>query len=111
MFRSERGLYPRNRILGGGSEGGRCPPPSFLAREGLLLPELPRAADGVRDRGLGPLRLLGIEIDDGAAEGHGLGLQAGVHLGVDGAEYTLGQTASDGDRAVASHEDNRGRAE
>src|SRR5262249_39801999 len=31
MFsRSERGLCPRNRILGGGSEGGRCPPPSVL---------------------------------------------------------------------------------
>src|SRR5215472_13942489 len=28
--RSERGLCPRNRILGGGSEGGRCPPPSVL---------------------------------------------------------------------------------
>src|SRR5215831_14645520 len=33
-FRSERGLCPRNRILGGGSEGGRCPPPSVLARQG-----------------------------------------------------------------------------
>src|SRR5215813_15347619 len=32
--RSERGLCPRNRILGGGSEGGRCPPPSVLACEG-----------------------------------------------------------------------------
>jgi len=30
-FRSERRLCPRNRILGGGSEGGRCPPPSVLA--------------------------------------------------------------------------------
>src|SRR5215468_5909904 len=30
MSRSERGLRPRNRILGGGSEGGRCPPPSVL---------------------------------------------------------------------------------
>src|SRR5215831_16408118 len=29
--RSERGLCPRNRNLGGGSEGGRCPPPSILA--------------------------------------------------------------------------------
>src|SRR5262252_6178090 len=29
--RSERRLCPRNRILGGGSEGGRCPPPSVLA--------------------------------------------------------------------------------
>src|SRR5215470_8224153 len=27
MLRSERGLCPRKRILGGGSEGGRCPPP------------------------------------------------------------------------------------
>src|SRR5262249_49179826 len=32
--RSERGLCPRNRILGRGSEGGRCPPPTVLAQEG-----------------------------------------------------------------------------
>src|SRR5262249_4042187 len=31
MFRSERGLCPRNRIPGGGSEGGRSPPRSVLA--------------------------------------------------------------------------------
>src|SRR5215467_8528004 len=31
MFRSERGLCPRSRIPGGGSEGGRSPPPSVLA--------------------------------------------------------------------------------
>src|SRR5262252_8259685 len=72
---------------------GAMPLPSVLAGEGFLLPELPGPADGARDRGLGPLRLLGIEIDDGAAEGHGLGLQARIHLGVDGAEYTLGQAA------------------
>src|SRR5215467_3887189 len=37
MFRSERGLCPRNRIPGGGSEGGRSPPPSVLARVAVLL--------------------------------------------------------------------------
>ena len=41
MFRSERGLCPRSRIPGEGSEGGRSPPPSVLvpARlvRGLLL--------------------------------------------------------------------------
>src|SRR5215472_9112139 len=37
MFRSERGLCPRNRILGGGSEGGRGPPPSVLACDQNLL--------------------------------------------------------------------------
>src|SRR5262249_23005508 len=30
MFRCERGLCPRNGTLGGGSEGGRSPPPSVL---------------------------------------------------------------------------------
>src|SRR5499425_327275 len=37
MFRPERGLCPRNRIPGGGSEGGRSPPPSVLARVAVLL--------------------------------------------------------------------------
>src|SRR5215813_14119100 len=35
MFRCERGLCPRNRILRGGSEGGRCPPPSVLGLASL----------------------------------------------------------------------------
>src|SRR5262249_39809530 len=38
IFRSERGLGPRNRILGGGSEGGRSPPPSVLGA--VLVKEL-----------------------------------------------------------------------
>src|SRR5499425_3760674 len=37
MFRPERGLCPRNRIPGGGSEGGRSPPPNHLARVAVLL--------------------------------------------------------------------------
>src|SRR5262245_66626496 len=37
MFRPERGFCPRNRIPGGGSEGGRSPPPSVLARVAVLL--------------------------------------------------------------------------
>src|SRR5215831_18557138 len=46
MLSSERGLGPRNRILGGGSEGGRCPPPSVLARGDLSPPA--RAGAGHR---------------------------------------------------------------
>src|SRR5215469_4709583 len=37
MFRSERGLCPRHRILGGGSEGGATPPS-----------ECPRKGDDMR---------------------------------------------------------------
>src|SRR5215467_13347785 len=40
MFRSERGLCPRNRIPGGGSEGGRSSSPSFLEPV-LVLDDLP----------------------------------------------------------------------
>src|SRR5215475_13602623 len=54
MFRSERGLCPRNRILGGGSEGGRCPPPSVLARGDLPSPA--RAGAGHRPAHGDPLR-------------------------------------------------------
>src|SRR5262249_11684924 len=38
MFRSERGLCPRNRSLGGGSEGGRSPPPSNVLGRELVKP-------------------------------------------------------------------------
>ena len=37
MFRSVRGLRPRNGILGAGSEGGRLPPPSVLAGVGAFV--------------------------------------------------------------------------
>src|SRR5215468_3642091 len=37
MFRSVRGLRPRNGILGAGSEGGRLPPPSVLAVVGAFV--------------------------------------------------------------------------
>ena len=37
MFRSVRGLRPRNGILGAGSEGGRRPPPSVLAGVGAFV--------------------------------------------------------------------------
>src|SRR5262249_55159505 len=40
MFRSERGLCPRNRIPGGGSEGGRSSPPRVLESV-LVLDDLP----------------------------------------------------------------------
>src|SRR5215813_2766703 len=61
MFRSERGLCPRNRVLGGGSEGGRSPPPRVLASTALprrdLLPEVggARAAIAALEGGDGPV--------------------------------------------------------
>src|SRR5262249_39578931 len=39
MFRFERGLGPRNRILGEASEGGRRPPPSYLVARDQALAE------------------------------------------------------------------------
>src|SRR5262250_1657956 len=61
MFRSKRGLYPRNRILGGGSEGGRSPPPRILTSPALprrdLLLEVggERAAIAALEGGDGPV--------------------------------------------------------
>src|SRR5215467_16243383 len=45
MFRCERGLCPRNEILGGGSEGGRSPPPSVLG----FGEQTRQLAEGLRD--------------------------------------------------------------
>src|SRR5215470_5258055 len=67
--RSERGLCPRNRILGGGSEGGRCPPPSVLARKsggvlhsGQLLARLVQDELRVQAPVIGVLLLLGRQL-------------------------------------------------